>query len=130
MCYGSCSKFKFLGIWEWDAHFLLHFCAIHAISSTSFWVGPLWFSALQLCKHIQLSSVHTAVISCTVITLSCMTHSALSQETAGDHHQEGHSPSHCRGGAPGPSPDPVSLTANSRHASEPLNSEASFVISV
>ena len=25
--------------------FLLHFCAIHAIS---FWVGPLWFSALQL----------------------------------------------------------------------------------
>ena len=32
----------------WDAHYLLHFCAIHAISSTSFWVGPLWFSVLHL----------------------------------------------------------------------------------
>ena len=32
----------------WDAHFLLHFCAIYAISSTSFCVGPLWFSALQM----------------------------------------------------------------------------------
>ena len=29
----------------WDAHFLLQFCVI---SITSFWVGLLWFSALQL----------------------------------------------------------------------------------
>ena len=27
---------------------LLHFCTIHAISITWFWVGPLWFSVFQL----------------------------------------------------------------------------------
>ena len=31
----------------WDAHFFT-LRAIYAISRTSFWVGPLWFSALQL----------------------------------------------------------------------------------
>ena len=49
MCLGSCSKLKissFLGICSYGMHiFNFHFCAI---SSTSFWVGPLWFSALQL----------------------------------------------------------------------------------
>ena len=41
MCFRSCSKvriFMFGHMLIWDAHFLLHFCAI---SSTSFWVGPL-----------------------------------------------------------------------------------------
>ena len=41
----------------WDAHFLLHFCAIHVISSASFWVGPLWFSALQLLKLVYYDIV-------------------------------------------------------------------------
>ena len=56
MCFGSCSKLKistFLGICSYGMHiFLLQFCAIHAISSTSFWVGPLWFSALHMYIHV------------------------------------------------------------------------------
>ena len=45
---------KFLGICSYGMHiFLLHFWAIHAIS---FWVGPLWFSALQLLSLLNLES--------------------------------------------------------------------------
>ena len=47
----------------WDAHFLLYFCAIHAISSTSFWVGPLWFSALQL----DYSLIHNHFCICPAV---------------------------------------------------------------
>ena len=48
---GAAQDFQIFGhMLVWDAHFSLHFCAIHAISSTSFWVGPLWFSALQIIR--------------------------------------------------------------------------------
>ena len=49
ICFRSCSKLIFWGhMLIWHAHFLLHCYAIHAISTTSFWFGPLRFSALQL----------------------------------------------------------------------------------
>ena len=34
------------------------FCAIHAIFSTSFWVGPLWFSALQF-QSLQTAYIYS-----------------------------------------------------------------------
>ena len=34
--------------------FKLNFCAIHAISSTSFWVGLLWFSALHIWFDVKV----------------------------------------------------------------------------
>ena len=55
MCFRSCWKFKNFNIWvvfiEY-AYFLLHFCTIHAISNTLFWVRPLYFLALQFVARV------------------------------------------------------------------------------
>ena len=36
----------------WDAHFYIYFILCN--SSTSFWVGPLWFSALQFIYRFRI----------------------------------------------------------------------------
>ena len=60
MHFRSCWTFKNLNFWP-HAHvvcFLLHFCTIYAISSTWFWVGPVWFSALQMPCSTLLPPAH------------------------------------------------------------------------
>ena len=44
---GATQNLRFWAYTHMGCTFNFIFGAIHAISSTSFWVGPLWFSALQ-----------------------------------------------------------------------------------
>ena len=46
MCFRTCSKFKFVGY----AYFQLQFRLLYTISSTWFWVRPLWFSVNIVAK--------------------------------------------------------------------------------
>ena len=56
------------------AYFLLIFCAIHAISSTWFWVRPLWFSDHTLFHLFQLQRRTTTMMlstsKCSIYTIS------------------------------------------------------------